>query len=367
VSGASASPGSTQREVGRWQRPTGAVRTAVIGFGTAGSVFHAPFVHASPRFSLDFVVTGDAERSRGVTDSYPQATVCATVESLFENSEDLDLVVIGSPPDTHTPLALEAIRRGLAVVVDKPFCVTAAEGRQVIAEAERAGVPLTVFQNRRWDGDFLTLQSLLDSGRLGQVRRFESRFEWWKPEEGKAWKRESLPDQGGGMLYDLGTHLIDQALRLFGPVRTSYAELASHRTAGTDDDSFVSLLHESGVRTQLWMNGMAAQVGPRFHVLGSSSAYTKWGLDSQEAALKAGTTPTDRRYGVEPESSWGLLGIDGSLERVPAQRGQYDAFYAGLAEALVGGAALPVDPADAVAVIELIEDLHERFGVVDEG
>jgi scyllo-inositol 2-dehydrogenase (NADP+) len=365
VSGASGSPSPTRRDAGR--SPAGVVRTAVIGFGTAGRVFHAPFVEASPRFSLDFVVTGNPERQQAVGDLYPQATVCESPEALFERSEELDLVVIGSPPDTHVPLAREAIRRGIAVVVDKPFSVTADEGRQLIAEAERAGVPLTVFQNRRWDGDFLTLQSLLDSGSLGHVRRFESRFEWWKPEESKAWKRESLPGQGGGILFDLGTHLIDQALRLFGPVRSSYAELASHRTPGTDDDSFVSLLHESGVRSQLWMNGMAAQVGPRFHVLGSSSAYTKWGLDSQEATLKAGVKPSEQGYGVEPESSWGLLGVDGSLERVPAERGQYDAFYAGLAAALLDGGPLPVDPADAVAVIELIEDLHERFGVVDEG
>jgi predicted dehydrogenase len=204
------------------------------------------------------------------------------------------------------------------------------------------------------------------SGRLGQVRRFESRFEWWKPEESKAWKRDALPNQGGGILYDLGTHLIDQALRLFGPVRTSYAELASHRTPGTDDDSFVSLLHDSGVRTQLWMNGMAAQVGPRFHVLGSASAYTKWGLDPQEAELKSGAMPTEPGYGLEAESVWGAVGVDGALEPVPTERGQYDTFYATLADALLDGAALPVDPAEAVAVIELVEDLHVRFGVVDE-
>lgn len=344
-----------------WQRPSAPLRTAVIGFGTAGRGFHAPLIDACSRFSLDVVVTGNAERRRAVGHLYPQAAVYSSAETLFARSDDLDLVVIGSPPQTHVPLAREAIRNGVAVVVDKPFCVTAREGRQLVAEGEEAGVPLTVFQNRRWDGDFLTLRSLLASGSLGHVRRFESRFEWWKPEEAKAWKRESLASQGGGVLYDLGTHLIDQALQLFGPVRSSYAELAAHRAAGPDDDSFVSLLHESGVRTQLWMNGMAAQVGPRFHVLGSSSAYTKWGLDSQEAALKNGAKPTDHGYGVEPESSWGMVGIDGSLVPVPAERGQYDVFYERLADALLDGAPLPVDPRDALTVIELIADLHERY------
>ena len=346
------------------RRPTGMIRTAVIGFGTAGRVFHAPFIHASSAFSLGGVVTGDPERTSAVRALYPQAKVFTSAEELFDNSGALDLVVIGSPPKTHVALTREAIGRGLAVVVDKPFCVTASEGRQVVADAEAAGVPLTVFQNRRWDGDFLTLRSLLSSGRLGAVRRFESRFEWWKPAEAKAWKRETPPSQGGGLLFDLGTHLIDQALQLFGPVRDSYAELRAHRRAGVDDDSFVSLLHESGVRTQLWMNALAAQVGPRFHLLGSSSAYTKWGLDTQEGALQSGADPAEPGFGMEPESSWGLLGVDGDLKPVPAERGRYDAFYERLADALLDGGPVPVDPRDAVAVTELIEDLHARFEVV---
>jgi predicted dehydrogenase len=338
------------------------IRTALIGFGTAGQLFHAPFIDADEDYSLDVVVTGDAARGQRARTGYPKASVVPTVQELFDRTAELDLVVVASPPAGHVELAHKALDAGLAVVVDKPLCVTAAEGEALVEHAERAGQVLTVFQNRRWDGDFLTLRALLDERRLGDVRRFESRFEWWKPEERKLWKAASTPAQGGGMLYDLGTHLIDQAMQLFGPVADVHAELTTHRPGGgAEDDAFVSLLHAGGVRSQFWMNGMAAQVGPRFHVLGSQSAYTSWGLDPQEAALQAGRGPTDPAFGVKPEPQWGLLGIDRSLEPVPTRRGDYGAFYRLLAEALLHGGPPPVDPRDSVAVIALIESIHTRF------
>jgi predicted dehydrogenase len=338
-----------------------AIRTGVIGFGTSGRVFHTPFIAANPEFSLDVIVTGNSERAAAAAQLYPGARVVATTEELF--ATELDLVVIGSPSGTHVALAHQALDAGLAVVVDKPFSVTAAEGTELVEKAERLGLPLTVFQNRRWDGDFLTLKQLVDSGALGQVRRFASRFEWWKPEVKKSWKAEATVAEGGGILYDLGAHLVDQAVQLFGTVVDVYSEVVTRRPGGAaDDDAFVSLLHEGGVRSHLWMNGLAAQVGARFHVLGSESAYTKWGLDGQEPALIAGSTPSDDDYGVEPESAWGTLGIDGAVKKVPAVRGQYDTFYALLADALLRGGELPVDPRDSVQVISLIERIHASHG-----
>ena len=341
------------------------VRTAVIGFGSSGRTFHAPLLEASPDFSLDVVVTGDPDRRRSAHELYPDTHLCADVEELFADAGAVDLVVIGSPPATHVSLARRALERGIAVVVDKPLCVRAEEGRELVDAAAAAGVPLTAFQNRRWDGDFLTVRELVRSGRIGEVRRFESRFEWWKPHEPKAWKGASLPRDGGGVLFDLGAHVIDQALQLFGPVREASAELTSHRSAGVDDDCFVSLLHESGVRSHLVMNGMAAQSGPRFRVLGSTAAYTKWGLDGQEAALKTGTGPHDPSYGVEPRSAWGVVGVGDDVEPVPTQRGAYDTFYALLAEAMTSGGPLPVDPLDSVEVVALIERLHREYSVRD--
>ncbi|TFD82283.1 oxidoreductase [Cryobacterium sp. Sr8] len=342
---------------------TAPIRTGIIGFGTSGRIFHAPFVSANPEYSLDQIVTANPERRMEAIHLYPDAEVLATADDLLNRVDDLDLVVIGSPSGTHVDLAHAALDAGVAVVVDKPFSVTPEQGRGVIEKAERLGLLLTVFQNRRWDGDFLTLRSLLADGALGTVRRFESRFEWWKPEQAKSWKATATAAEGGGVLYDLGAHLIDQAMLLFGPVDDVYAEVLTRRTGGAaDDDTFVALHHGSGVHSHLWMNGMAAQVGPRFHVLGSTAGYTKWGLDGQEAALKAGALPTDDGFGLDAEATWGVLGRDGDLARVPTERGSYASFYAGLADAMLRGAPVPVKPRDALHVIDVIERVHRLAG-----
>ena len=249
---------------------------------------------------------------------------------------------------------------GLHVVVDKPFVPTSAQGEDLVSQAAQAGVQLTVFQNRRWDADFLTLKKLLREGALGEVRSFESRFEWWRPEGFGNWRDTASLTEGGGILHDLGAHLIDQAVQLFGAVEESYGETANHvpDQDGADTEAFVSLLHESGVRSRLWMNGNAAQVGPRFHVLGSRAGYTKWGLDHQEPALAAGMSPLHPSFGVEPRDTWGVLGLDGSTTSVPAESGAYPQFYAELAAALRGEATLPVDPAQSLEVLRTIEKIH---------
>jgi scyllo-inositol 2-dehydrogenase (NADP+) len=339
--------------------PAGSIRTGIVGFGTSGRVFHAPFVTGNPDYSLDLIVTGDPERAAEARRLHPGARIVATPEELFAQADRLDLVVLGSPPATHAPLARRAIEAGLAVVVDKPFAVDSAEGAELVALAANRGVPLTVFQNRRWDGDFLTLRSLLRDGELGDVHRFESRFTWWKPQEAKSWKASATVAQGGGILFDLGTHLVDQAVQLFGDVDEVHAELDIRRPGGSaEDDAFVSLRHASGVRSHLWMSSLAAQAGPRFRVLGSRAGYTKFGLDEQEGRLKAGALPSDQGYGIEPESTWGVLGVDPDLRRVPTERGSYDSFYSLLADALLRDGALPVDPRDAVHVLELLERIR---------
>jgi scyllo-inositol 2-dehydrogenase (NADP+) len=337
------------------------LRTAVIGYGTSGRVFHAPFIEADPRYTLESVVTRDEHRRAEVVARYPATRVVADVDALLSQAADLDLVVIGSPTGTHAELADAFLDAGVGVVVDKPFCVTADEGRALIDKADRLGLPLTVFQNRRWDGDFRTLRALVDQGALGEVWRFESRFEWWKPDREHSWKSTTPAGQGGGILYDLGAHLIDQALQLFGPAGVVHSEVLTRRPGGAaDDDSFVVLQHESGTLSQLWMNGLAAQLGPRFRVLGSLGAYTKFGLDPQESALLAGARPTDASFGQEPQSAWGTLGVEGATRAVPTEPGRYSEFYAGLATALLTGRDLPVDPRDSVRVTELIEQCLRR-------
>lgn len=336
------------------------IRTAVVGFGVSGKVFHAPLIAADPNYSLDVIVTANPERAADAARLYPQARIVPTPEEMFALAGSLNLVVLGTPPLTHLELGATAIACGLNVVVDKPFVTSVAHGEELAARASDAGVQLTVFQNRRWDADFLTLRKLLQEGALGEVRTFESRFEWWRPEGFGNWRDTSTLAEGGGILHDLGAHLIDQAIQLFGPVEESYGETANHgpHPGAADTEAFVSLLHESGVRSRLWMNGMAAQVGPRFHVLGSKVGYTKWGLDSQEPALAAGVTPSDASYGNDPQESWGLLGVDGSATPVPAEKGAYPQFYAELAACLRGQGRLPVAPAEALETLKIIESIH---------
>ena len=336
------------------------IRTAVVGFGISGRVFHAPLIEADPGYSLVAIVTADPERAAEAARLYPKARIVPTPEALFALAGDLDLVILGTPPLTHFDLAATAIAHGLHVVVDKPFVTTSAHGEELISRASDAGVQLTVFQNRRWDADFLTLQKLVRQRALGEIRTFESRFEWWRPEGFGNWRDTAAVAEGGGILHDLGAHLIDQAIQLFGPVEESYGETVNHgpRPDGADTEAFVSLIHVSGVRSRLWMNGMAAQAGPRFHVLGSEAGYTKWGLDSQEPSLAAGITPSDPAYGIDPQSSWGALGIDGAATPVPAETGAYPRFYAELAAALRGEGPLPVQPAGSLEVLKVIEKIH---------
>jgi predicted dehydrogenase len=287
---------------------------------------------------LDVIVTADPARAAEAVRLYPQARIVPTPEAMFALAGDLDLVVLGTPPHTHFDLAAAAIAHRLNVVVDKPFVPTSAQGAELIALASDGGVQLTVFQNRRWDADFLTVRRLVDAGELGEIRRFESRFEWLSARPRPAWKSGTSGPDGGGVAYDLGAHLIDQAIQLFGPVADVYGELDSRRPgAVNDDDTFIALTHACGVRSHLAMSSLVAQRGFRFRVLGSESAYSKWGLDPQESQLASGMSPRDPRFGTEPPQAYGRMGPDGQAVPVPTERGRYPHFHAQLAVALRDG------------------------------
>jgi len=248
-------------------------RTALIGFGLAGSVFHAPLIAATPGLELSTIVTANPSRAEHAQSEYPGVRIEAGAEAIWERAEDHELVVVAAPNEAHTELASHGIDAGQAVVVDKPLAPTSEAARRLIERAERKGVPLTVFHNRRWDSDQLTLRRLIADGELGEVHRYESRFERWRPERREdAWREATPPEEGGGVLLDLGTHLVDQALTLFGPVRAVHGEVAHHRGGPADDDAFVALEHESGVRSHLWASSVAAAPGPRLRVLGSQGA-----------------------------------------------------------------------------------------------
>ncbi|HEX6347041.1 Gfo/Idh/MocA family oxidoreductase [Umezawaea sp.] len=334
------------------------LRTGLIGYGIAGRVFHAPLIASTPGLALSAIVTTNAERRERASAAHPDVELLDTADDLLASG--VDLVVIGTPNKTHVDLALAAIDRGIAVVVDKPFAPTAAQARRVVEAAKAKGVPLTVFQNRRWDSDFRTVREVVASGRLGTLARFESRYERWIPEIWDNWREFGDPEEAGGLLYDLGAHLVDQALQLNGPVRSVYAELNRRRPGAlVDDDVFVALTHTNGVRSHLWASAAAANNGPRFRLLGDRAAFTSHGMDGQEDALLDGLRPGDQGWGVEPESAWGSIGLLDDTESVPSEDGAYQEFYVQLVAALRDGGPLPVDPESAIAALEIIEDAFE--------
>ncbi len=332
------------------------LRVAIVGYGLAGRFFHAPLIAATEGLSVATVVTSDTTRRTQVAAEHPSAWVVASEAELWELSTH-DLVVVATPNDVHAPLALAAIEHGVPIVVDKPLAVTAAEAETVVVRAEEAGVLLTVFQNRRWDSDHLTLVRLMTDGRIGEVFRYESRFERWRPVSNTdAWRESTPPERGGGQLLDLGSHLVDQALILFGPVTHVYAEVDARRGGAADDDAFVALRHAGGVISHLRASATTAAPGPRLRVLGSEAGFVIQGLDSQEDALRAGNRPdTEPEWGTEPPSHWGHLVSGEESEPVPSARGDWPRFYELVATALRDGGPPPVEPRDAVATLRVID------------
>jgi len=332
------------------------VRVGLVGYGLAGRVFHAPLIAFTKGLTLAAVVTKDKERRARLAKEHPQALALDAPEALLEKSLALDLVVVATPNRSHLPLAQAALETGLNVVVDKPFAPTSTAARALVATARARGLVLSVFQNRRLDGDFLTVKKLAGEGALGTIHRFESRFERFRPTVDAVWRESGDAEDAGGVLFDLGSHLIDQALVLFGGVRSVFAEVLDRRPgAATDDDAFVALEHLSGVRSHLWMSKVVASSGPRFRVVGDGAVYTKYGLDGQEPALAAGALPGSEGFGQEPAERWGTVATEDGSRAVPTEHGCYARFYEGMAAALLGGAQVPVDPLESIAGLEIIE------------
>src|SRR5829696_896232 len=332
-------------------------RGAVIGYGLAGSVFHAPLIASTPGLTVSAVVTGNPQRQAQASRAHPDSQVVSDPAEVFERASEHDFVVVAAPNDVHVELTRRALDAGLPVVVDKPLAPTAAEARSLVGQAERAGVLITAYMNRRWDSDQLTLRRLLDEARLGEVLRYESRLERWQPALSgrKPWREVSGAQAGGGVLLDLGSHLVDQALVLFGAVVRVYAELEGRR-GGADDDAFVALEHGSGIRSHLWASLLAATPGPRLRVLGDRAAYVVNDVDGQENALRSGARPGgDEAWGTEPSERWGRLINEEKSEAIPTEKGDWPRFYIGLERALREGEPPPVDPWEAVAGLEVLD------------
>jgi scyllo-inositol 2-dehydrogenase (NADP+) len=331
----------------------GAIGVGLVGYGLGGSVFHAPLVQAEPRLRLHAVVTSRAEQ---VGRELPGVRVAASAAELLEDPA-VELVVVAAPNALHHQLAAAALGAGRHVVVDKPFTLTTAEANGLIELAAAEGRLLSVFHNRRWDGDFLTVRRCLEAGVLGEVSSFGSRYDRFRPAPKGGWKEAATP--GSGVLYDLGPHLIDQALVLFGLPETVSADLCAQRP-GVEAVDWVHLVLGYGRLRVLLGAGMEVRdPGPRFEVHGDRGSFVTWGMDGQEAALRAGGRPGDPGWGSEPPDRHGTLTTEvaglqlrGRLAGVP---GAYQAFYAAMAAAVAGEGPVPVPPAEARDTIMVIE------------
>ena len=329
------------------------LRVLLLGYGFAGGWIHGPLIEACPGLTVTGVVTGDPERAALARRRHAGTEIFATSADAFARG-DVDLVVVATPNASHLDLVLEGLRLGASVVVDKPVAPSLADARRLLAESAGAPGSVSVFHNRRWDGDFATVQQLVTTGALGDVHRFTSRFDRWAP--GPSGWRDGPAAEGGGLLLDLGAHLVDQALVLFGPVHSVYAELQTRAPfRESDDDVFVSLEHASGVRSHLFASASEAFNDLRFHVVGSLGGYVKNGKDVQEERLLAGEVPQSGLSGQEPADRWGVLRLADRAEAVPTVAGDWTAFYAAVAAHLRGEGPNPVPLEDALAGLTVIQ------------
>jgi predicted dehydrogenase len=333
---------------------SGVLRVAIAGYGLAGEVFHAPLVAATSGMSVVAVTTSDEARAQRARAAHPDVLVLPDADTLLRRVDDIDLLVVATPNRLHIPIARQALTRRVAVVMDKPLAADAAPAAVLVDEFRAAGVPFTVFQNRRWDGDFLTVRRIVESGELGEVTRFESRYERFRPQvDPAAWRERPGAEEGGGLLLDLGAHLIDQALTLFGPASRVYAEIDTRRLgAAVDDDVFVALEHAGDVRSHLWMSAVAPLGGRSLRVSGTRAGIETPGLDPQEDQLAAGVRPGDASWG---EGEPARFADEAGDRRMPIDHGAYERFYAGVRDALREGRPMPVDPRDSVAGLRVID------------
>jgi scyllo-inositol 2-dehydrogenase (NADP+) len=330
------------------------IRVGVVGYGLAGRVFHVPLIAAVEGLELAAVV----ERSgRTAEQAYPGIATYSSLEAMLDDT-GIELIVIATPPATHVPLAQEALRAGRHVVVDKPVAPTSLELAGLMSSAAAAGRLFIPFHNRRWDSDYQTLQKVMHDGALGRVVSLESTFDRWKPGIRKQfWKEDGTA--GGGHLLDIGTHLADQSLHLFGMPEAVLAIIRSERDEAITDDTFTIHLRYPGKLVTISSNCLASLPRPRFLIRGTRGNFVKWGLDPQEDRLKQAGRVTEPDWGMEPASAWGKLAVDveGGMVMQPVRPipGDYRKFYAGVRDALLGKTAPPVLATDALRVAQLLE------------
>jgi scyllo-inositol 2-dehydrogenase (NADP+) len=338
------------------------IRVGVVGFGMSARVFHAPLISSVEGLQLAAVVERHSDQAGA---RYPEIVTCRSLDELLADSS-LDLIVVATPSGTHFDVARQVIAAGKNVVVDKPMAPRSTEIAKLIAQAAERGVMLIPFHNRRWDGDFLTVQNLLRENAVGRLVSVESRMDRWNPgATRRPWKND--PAQGGGVLLDLGTHLVDQALTLFGKPLGVSAEVDRERDGEGANDSFTIRLRYEGLRVTMGANMLSSPPGPRFVLRGTQGSFRKFGVDPQEAALNKVTHIDSPRWGKEPPEQWGVLTVQAEealvTRPVETLAGDYRRFYEGVRDALAARSAPPVRAVEAwraARILEWAEESQER-------
>ena len=337
------------------------MQAIIVGYGLAGSVFHAPLLQ-SAGFEIAAIVVRNPERRAQAATAHPHALMCDDLAQALSQTA-ADLVALASPTATHAPLAIEALQAGRHVVIDKPFTVDVQEAKAVIAAAHAANRLVIPFQNRRWDADFLSLKELMQTGQLGDIVRYEARFDRFNPTVKDRWREHNVA--GGGMLYDLGPHLIDQALHLFGAPEWVFCTQLTQRDGAQTDDAF-ELILGSSARNYPYISlgasmfsaaGDSPQGAPRFKVNGRRATWLKSGFDPQEAELRQGIIPSECAWVSEIEAARGHLidGATGQVSRTAAGIGQWPTFYTQVKSAIEGKATPPVLATEALLTCKVID------------
>lgn len=329
------------------------INVGVVGYGLSGSAFHAPIISVVDGLTLKSIVTSQAEK---VLYRYPHVTTYAAYDALLDD-DTIDLVVVTTPTYTHYEYVKKAILHGKHVVVEKPFTVTSAEADELIELSNKHQVLLSIYQNRRYDNDFLTVKDILHSHVLGNLAIFESHMDRYRNVVQNRWKEQDKP--GSGTLYDLGSHLIDQAIELFGTPQTVYADLASQRPAAITNDYFHLILGYGSLRVILQSGSLVRQQGPRFTLHGEKGSFIKFGFDPQENALRRGEVPYLSDYGLDDESMYGELQTtinDLTITgKVTTLKGCYEKYYESIVQAILDKGTVPVTAQEARRVIKTIE------------
>ncbi len=342
------------------ESPKSPVRVVLLGYGLAGRVFHAPLIGATPGMEVTAVVTGNPQRQEQVRSDLPQAQILTTPEQAWQ-SGDFDLAVVAGANITHVPHARAALERGMHVVVDKPLAPNATSAQELRDLAQAQDRQLHVFQNRRWDSDFLTLRAIVNSGQLGTPHRLESRFERLRPQLTGSWRESSEQADHGGVLLDFGAHLVDQAIALLGPVVTVTAQVRALRGSDiANDDALLLLGHSSGAVSYLSGSSVAAFGQPRFLLLGTRGGCRIDQPDSQEAQLRQGATPLDAGFGNEPPGSDAVLQYADAAgvlvdEIRPRAQGAWSTYYPAVRSAIRDAGPAPVPIVDVIANLRVLD------------